>query len=160
MSYLLIIFIIVVVLSPLVWLKGTPAQRRMTEFRRQAALSGLKVQLVPEPDAEESEKRPSAVRYVLPFRPGEVEAFCLPGTWTLLRNSRRGWESPWDGWRWFRGEAAPVLLPRIETVLSGLPEMVYAIRADRLGIAFYLTESGDAGSVELLADRLKGFVAQ
>jgi hypothetical protein len=155
LSYLLIAFIVVVVLSPLAWLKSSPAQARMTAFRRRAGELGLKVQLTPSPEAEESEKRPDSVRYLRPLPPEAIAE--ANGGWTLLRNQRRGWPSPWQGWQWLRREAPESHHGAIARLLESLPAEVYALRLDQQGIAAYLAEKGEVQVVEALALALKTY---
>lgn len=159
MSYLLIAFIIVVVLSPLAWLKTSPAQARITAFRRRALELGLQVQLVPQADAEASDKRPSAVRYFLAFRPANGQGQSL-GTWTLLRSERRGWPSPWPEWRWFRGEAPKYLTATLDDLMASMPDIVCAIRMEEQGAALYLKESGAIAVVDELAMVLKSLLSK
>ena len=156
MEYWLIAFLVIVVLSPLAWLKSSPGQQRVTRFRSRAMKNGLQVQLVPEVDAEESAKRPEAVRYFLGF-PDQSGGDL--GTWTLIRHHRRGRESPWDGWKWFRDEAPPHCHERIGRALGRFPDAVYGLRADR-GVAAYLTESGDESVVDQVAEGLKILVGE
>lgn len=148
MKYLLIFLGIVVVLSPLMWLRSSPAQARMTAFRQRALALGLRVQLVPAADADEGDKRPEAVRYLLPghgFAP----------TWTLIRSPRRGWESPWPEWRWFRGEAPAALVPAIGGIMASLPATATALRGDREGLSVYWTEQGSVDEVDRIRDCLR-----
>ena len=154
MNYLLVFFVIALVLSPLAWLKTSPAQARATAFRKRAMALGLKVQLVPDPDADKDEKRPSAVRYCLQVPGGPVQF-----EWTLLRDHRRGWESPWPRWSWFRGQATEQEYPAIADLLDAAPEQVYALRRDAQGISAYLKEDGDVACVEGVSGALQAYCA-
>ena len=159
MEYLLIIFILAVVLSPLAWFRTSPGQKRATAMRSHARGLGLRVQLVPEVEAPESETRPAAVRYFLPFDempPDDV----VDASWTLLREHRRGWESPWQGWTWFRGQATEYWYPRIEKCLQEMPPMVYGLRVEKVGVSAYLRETGDAKAVEQVRDALQGLMGR
>lgn len=159
LSYFLIFFIIAVVLSPLAWLKSTPAQARMTAFRQRASAQGLKVALCPPPDSAEDDKRPGAVKYFIPFNPDDRtrlrEAF---GEWTLLKGQRRGWESRWDHWRWFRKEAKESLHDAIGDCLSELPEPVYALQADNNAIGVFLLEKGEIDKVDQISSSLNSLL--
>lgn len=155
MSYFLIFFIIAVVLSPLAWLKSTPAQARMTTFRQRASALGLKVALCPPPDSAEDEKRPGAVKYYIPFKADDkAELRAIFGTWILLRDERRGWESLWGGWRWFRKEARESLQSAIGACVSELPAPVYAIQADGNALGVYLHEKGEVAVVDQISTSL------
>lgn len=155
MTYFLIFFIIAVVLSPLAWLKSTPAQARMTAFRQRASAVGLKVALCPPPDSAEDEKRPGAVKYFVPFNADDKmqlrEAF---GQWILLKEDRRGWESRWEGWRWFRKEARESLHDAIGACISDLPDGVYGLQADSASVGVYLMEKGETSAVDQISSCL------
>jgi len=159
LDYLLIAFIIVVVLSPLAWLKTSPGQVRVTAFRKRAAELGLKVQLVPAPDAEEADKRPSAVCYCMFHNHAERgERNPQATNWILLHNQRRGWDSPWESWRWFRHQPGEEQYPCIESLVKAVPTNVYAIRANPFGICLYLNETGDIRQIDEMATALRAFL--
>ena len=61
MTWLLIVFGTALVLSPLMWLKQSPHQKRIAELRRQANVASLQVSLHRRPDAREDERRLEAV---------------------------------------------------------------------------------------------------
>lgn len=155
MKYLLIAFVIAMVISPVFWLRQSPGQARITAFRNRALQQGLKVQIVPAADAAESERSPDAVRYLRPFMPdpaGHMPVTRAP--WILLRDGRRGWESSWLGWRWFRTEAPLTLQPAIGECLALLPGSVTALRLDNQGLSVYWPETGKIDDVVLLASAL------
>jgi hypothetical protein len=79
------------------------------------------------------------------------------GGWTLLRNQRRGWPSPWAGWQWLRREAPESSHSAIANLLVTLPAEVYALRLDEQGIAAYLAEKGEVQVVDALALALKAY---
>jgi hypothetical protein len=160
-EYLLIVFIIAVVLSPLTWLRSSPGQVRVTAFRKRAAELGLKVQLVPPPDAGESDKQPTAVRYCLAYPEDARELLTARiGQWSLLRHERRGWESPWPEWRWLKKEAAPILQPDLTPLVASLPAQVYCLRAERNTLAAYIHERGELDVVDTVAAAIKDFISQ
>ena len=155
LKYLLIAFVIAMVISPVLWLRQSPGQARITAFRNRALQLGLKVQIVPAADAAESERSPDAVRYLRPFMPdssGQMPA--VSGHWTLLHHERRGWESPWPRWRWFRAEASPDLHPAIGECLKLLPESVTALRLDDQGLSVYWPETGKIDDAVKVANAL------
>ncbi len=131
-------------MSPLAWLKSSPAQLRITAFRKRALALGLKVQLAPPIDAPPEEKRPSAARYSLPL---DAEGAGLR-PWALMRDGGRGWASPWAGWRWLRQEAPASLHPAIEPVLAQLPGSVIAVRVEPRSLSLYVEETGDPAVVD------------
>ena len=161
MTYLLIFFLVLVAIAPLTWLKTSPAQARKAAFRRRGLHLGLKVRLLPEPTADESDRRPSAVAYCLqlPGQRGDALGEKL-GSWTLLRDADRGWPSDWPGWHWFRRQGSDGLKPALEPLLAALPRQAYALRADRDGVTVFVEERGDVAVVDEVAAALLGFVAE
>lgn len=160
MEYFLILFLVAVILSPLVALKASPGQAKVSAFRRQAMNLGLKVQLVPAVDAEESATRPDAVRYFLPFPADRVEDLRSSlANWTLVRGQRRGWESAWPEWRWFRSEAPGHCHTKIASVISQLPDNVYGLRAEKDGVAVFVREKGEIATVQQMVDALRLLLA-
>lgn len=147
MTWLLILLAVLAALSPLMMLRSTPGQKRAMDFRRRARELGARVQLAPAPEAPESERRPSTVRYLVPWPEGRRLSSDSP-LWILLRCDHRGWPSPWRGWRWFRREAPESYRDVIARAVEKLPESVTALRQDREGIAAYLEETGDITRVD------------
>lgn len=145
MKYLWIVLAILAVLSPLMWLRPSPGQLRVSRIRRQALALGLQVQLVPAADAEASEKHPDCVRYLLSTSGLQNGR---DAEWVLLRSERRGEPSPWPGWRWFRSLAPVETVRKLGAVLESLPDDVQAICRDRQGISIYWLEKG--GEEQLL----------
>ena len=160
MKYLLIAFVIAMVISPVLWLRQSPGQARITAFRNRALQLGMKVQIVPLADAAETERSPDAVRYLRPFLPDPAGQMpVIPAPWTLLHNSRRGRESPWPQWRWFRTEAPSTLQPAIAECLALMPDSVTALRADNQGLSVYWFESGKIEAVNQVSRGLDGLFA-
>lgn len=155
MKYLLIAFVIAMVISPVFWLRQSPGQARITSFRNRALQLGLKVQMVPAADAAETERSPDAVRYLRPFMPDSSGRMpVVPMPWILLRNDRRGWESPWSHWRWFRAEAEPAVHHAVGECLQRLPDAVNALRVDSQGLSAYWPETGKIDDVDRVASAL------
>ncbi|MCK9563725.1 MAG: hypothetical protein M0R02_13525 [Bacteroidales bacterium] len=155
MKYLFIALAIVFVISPLLWLRQSPGQARITAFRNRALQLGLKVQIVPPADAAPDDRSPDAVRYLRPLQvddTGHVAA--LSAHWTLLRSARRGHVSPFEGWRWHRDDAPAHLHEALGRCLAVLPEAVVALRADEQGLSAYWHETGNVRQVEVLAAAL------
>ncbi|MFA5548542.1 MAG: hypothetical protein WDA10_08395 [Porticoccaceae bacterium] len=160
MKYLLIVLVIAMVISPLLWLRQTPGQARITAFRNRALQLGLKVQMVPHADAEETERRPETVRYLKSPAPDDkgilpvIEPF-----WTLVRAERRGRESPFPGWRWHRSEAPAAIHPAIGQCLAELPASVTALRLDGQGVSAYWEETGRVEDVARIETALTALLA-
>ena len=152
MKYLLIALVILFVISPLLWMRQTPGQARITAFRNRALQMGLKVQVVPPADAAPGERSPDAVRYLRPLlADGSGAVPVLGGHGTLLRSARRGHVSPFDGWRWHRDDAPALVHDAIAQCLAALPETVEALRADEQGLSVYWSETGNVRQVESIA---------
>ncbi|HLS97590.1 MAG TPA: hypothetical protein VK018_02605 [Porticoccaceae bacterium] len=160
-KYLLIALVVLMVVSPLLWLRQTPGQARITAFRNRALQLGLKVQMVPRADADPADRQPDAVRYLKPLVPDSRGAMpVMDHSWILLRDPRRGRESPFPGWRWFRDEAPAAIHPAIAACLRELPESVGALRADGQGLSAYWRETGTLDDVARLARALDGLFPQ
>ena len=158
-TYFIIALVIALVISPLFWLKSSPGQARAAAFRQRGARLGLRVRLVPAPDADVDDKRPSSTLYQWLFPPQDAERLASEiGQWVLLRGGRSGRESQWPSWRWFRSEAPPGVRQHLNALLPVLPDNVYALQADHAGVGAYIRETGDIASIEILAKELKGFV--
>src|SRR5690606_31073198 len=89
-KYLLIALVVLMVVSPLLWLRQTPGQARITAFRNRALQLGLKVQMVPRADADPADRQPDAVRYLKPLVPDSRGAMpVMDHSWILLRDPRQ-----------------------------------------------------------------------
>ena len=156
-KYLLIALVILMVISPLLWLRQTPGQARITAFRNRALQLGLKVQMVPAADADPADRQPDGVRYLKPLVPDPRGIMPVVAChWTLLRGDRRCLESPFPGWRWFRDPAPAALEPAIARCLGRLPSSVSALRVDAQGLSAYWPETGTVAEVGQLAEALEG----
>ena len=87
MTWLLILFGVAVVVSPLMWFRQSPRQKLITELRRAASSMGLQVSLHRRPDARDDETRLECVCYRLPW----LDDSCRQN-WVLQRYSNRGWD--------------------------------------------------------------------
>ena len=150
MTWLLIVFGIALVLSPLMWLKQSPHQKRITELRRHAGQSSLQVSLHRRPDARDDELRLEAVCYRLPWRDTDCRQ-----DWVLQRRSSRGWPSEIDGWHWMAQAADQKWHDLLAQTLPQLPPSVSAIVADAQGIGVIWDERGDVNELNLICDFLQ-----
>ena len=142
MVWLLIIFCLAVVLSPLLWMKSSPRQRQITQCREVARSLAINVNIHRRPDARESEQRLDTVFYWLRWRDNkQVEP------WVLHRYSSRGWESGFEGWQWISGQASAEWISTIELVVALLPVGVTAIIANKEGIGMVWDERGESSTV-------------
>ncbi len=155
MTYLLIALALVFVVSPLLWLRQSPGQARITAFRNRALQLGLKVQVVPHASAAPEDRSPDAVRYLRPLQEDETgRGAAVLGHWTLLRSTRRGYDSPFPGWKWYRSAAPDHLQEAIGRCVAALPETVEAVRVDEQGLSAYWNETGTVRQVEAIAAAL------
>ena len=149
MTWLLIVFGMAVVLSPLMWLKQSPHQKRITELRRQASGQSLQVSLHRRPDAREGEHRLESVCYRLPWQDTDCRQ-----NWVLHRASQRGWSSDHEGWSWFVQEANPKWNPLLSEIVPIMPVGVSAIIASGQGIGVIWDERGELPEVKKICEIL------
>jgi hypothetical protein len=155
MTWLLILFGVAIVVSPLMWFRQSPRQKLITELRRTANSIGLQVSLHRRPDARDDESRLESVCYRLPW----LDETCRQN-WVLHRYSNRGWEfdnadANSRGWRWTIAEASPLWRPLIEEVVADLPTGVSAIIANKAGVGMIWNERDDASDLQNIADKLR-----
>ncbi len=150
MTWLLIVFGIAVVLSPLMWLKQSPHQKRITELRRWANSRSLKVSLHRRPDAREDEVRLDAVYYGLPWLDKSAGQ-----DWVLQRHSQRGWQSDLEGWQWFGHQADPTWDQLLADTVPELPSGVSAVIANSSGVGLIWDERGTFTEIEQLCEFLQ-----
>lgn len=156
MTYLLILLILAIIISPLLWFRQSPRQKMITEMRRLASSRGLRVRLVHAPDAREGEGRLEYAGYTLLWAPdSSPSSFSRMEKWLLVRGTRRGDHSPWDGWQWLGHEANDRLLPVIGEVLAALPVNVTALEVNREGVAIVWQERGELADIDRIDARLK-----
>ena len=155
MTWLVILFGIAVVVSPLMWFRQSPRQKLITELRRTANSMGLQVSLHRRPDAREDETRLECVCYRLVW----LDDSCRQ-SWVLHRHSKRGWEPDsavlsGNGWLWTIAEAEPKWAATLEKTTADLPSGVSAIIANKAGIGMIWNERDDASDLEKVAQNLK-----
>ena len=155
MTWLVILFGVAVVVSPLMWFRQSPRQKLITELRLSANSMGLQVSLHRRPDAREEETRLECVCYRLPW----LDDSCRQ-SWVLHRHSKRGWQPgnnvlSRDGWLWTVAEAKPKWSPILEKTIANLPSGVSAIIANKAGIGMIWNERDDAADLEKIAQNLK-----
>ena len=143
MSWLLILFIIAVVISPLMWFRQTPHSKRMTEFRHLANSLKIQVSLHRRPDARDEETALETVCYRLAWPETDIKQ-----GWILQRFSQRGWDSSYDGWRWTQYQADPEWDMVLDELVPQMPSGVSAIMASRAGIGLIWDERGTAQDVQ------------
>ncbi len=155
MTWLLILFGIAVVVSPLMWLRQSPRQTLITELRRTANSMGLQVSLHRRPDARDNETRLECVCYRLAWLDGSCRQ-----CWVLHRHSERGWQPSsavlsTAGWLWTVAEASTQWMATLEKTTAELPAGVSAIIANKAGIGVIWNERNDVADLEKVAHNLK-----
>ncbi len=151
MTWLLILFGVALVCSPLMWLKQSPYQRRVTELRRLAGSLMLQVSLHRRPDARDDELRLEAVCYRLPWTDTQFRQ-----NWVIQRYSERGWDSHCTGWHWFGDQARPELKSTITETIAKMPDTVSAIIANSAGVGVIWDERGEPADVHEISEVLLG----
>ena len=151
MAYLLIIFLILIALAPLVWVKSSPRQQQIARLRRLATTEGLHVTLCHAPDAREGEGRLDQVKYTLSW-PVNLATEEKPGQWLLLHHSRRGDPSPWQDWTWLNRSRDSATKQSINEVVEKFTGDVSGLSCNAEGVQLYWREKGSE-------QELMGFVA-
>ena len=150
MTWLLILFGLAVVVSPLMWFRQSPRQKLITELRRTASSMGLQVSLHRRPDARDDESRLECVCYRLPWLGDSCRQ-----SWVFHRYSNRGWASPISEWLWTIAEADPKWNDLIGEIAADMPSGVSAIMANNSGIGVIWNERDDASDLQKVAQNLK-----
>ena len=150
MTWLLILFGIAIVISPLMWFRQSPRQKLITELRRTANSMSLQVALHRRPDAREDETRLETVCYRFPWPDDSCRQ-----SWVLHRSSNRGWESEISGWLWTIAQAKYEWREILEQCTAELPAGVSAIIANNAGIGVIWNERDDATDLQKIAQNLK-----
>jgi hypothetical protein len=150
MTWLLILFGVAIVVSPLMWFRQSPRQKLITELRRSANSMGLQVSLHRRPDARDDETRLECVCYRLPWLGDSCRQ-----SWVLHRHSKRGWQSVVNDWLWTIAEADPKWSDLLAETVADIPAGVSAIIANNAGIGVIWNERDDAADLEKVAHNLK-----
>ena len=154
MTYLLIIFILLIALAPLVWVKSSPRQQQIAELRRLANEQGLQVALSYPPDARSGEGRLDHAMYMLPWLVDKSREW-TPEKWALLHHSRRGDTSPWNGWRWLERPRDKSTVTYISEFLGQFTDAVAGLSATSRGLAFCWQEKGTDTELKAFIEALK-----
>ncbi len=150
MVWLTIIFVVLMAISPIFWMRNTPQQKRIEKMRMLARANGIQVALHKRPDAREGETRLETVCYKLPWRvrhPRKHEV--------LHRNSNRGWKSDLKNWRWISGDTIKLSGTDVELVIDKLPVTVSAVMLDSCGVGLIWNEFEGEEMVPEILERLQ-----
>lgn len=138
MSYLLILLIIVIALSPLLSMMPSKRQRQLADLRQAAASAGLYVKL------EKAEDGSQRTFYGCRRQRGDTGV--LPAT---LSPDGKGWRETAGHWNAERMAA-----------LEPLPSGVLGVREDREGVGVNWDEMGTREDVETIARVLRGLLGR
>lgn len=150
MTWLLILFGVAIVVSPLMWFRQSPRQKLITDLRRSANSLGLQVSLHRRPDAREDETRLECVCYRLPW----LDDSCRQN-WVLHRHSNRGWQSVVKDWLWTIAEADSKWSETLSATVADIPAGVSAIIANNAGIGVIWNEREDAADLQKVVENLE-----
>ncbi len=140
-------------ISPFLAFRPSRRQKHIAALREEARRCGLRVQIVPEATADQNDRSPVAVRYLLPWlakTTGQTDF----AHWVLVRNYSRGQPSSWPDWRWFKNEAPGNQRQAIAKGLSVLPGEVSGLSGDGQGLSIYWQERGGVEQVQIIAEAL------
>lgn len=140
MEWLLIIFLLMFVIAPVMWLKPSPRQKRVARLRDMAMKAGVEVKLTKSPLHNDSGTMPSYRWPYPPQRPGprfllvrDVEASDRLKTFC-------------PGWRWriepMRG-LPDTVEARLKALLERLPQDALVIESGREALLLWWHESQD-----------------
>ncbi len=138
MSYLLILLVIFIALSPLISMMPSKRQRKLAELRQAAASAGLYVKL------EKAEEGGQRVFYGCRRQRGDNAVAAA-----TLAPAEEGWRTTAGSWPDARLAA-----------LEPLPSGVLAVREDREGVGVNWDEEGTREDVETIARVLRGLLGR
>ena len=142
MTVWIVVSILVVVLSPLAWLRPSRHQSGRMALRMEARRIGLAMQLAPQewPHWLKQEPPSPCAQYCRPRRGS------APATWSYWQSEPGVWVN-----RWREECVDEKLLPYFAT----LPANVYKVEADEQMIALYWGEKGEASVLKGIDALLK-----
>ncbi|MBD3896310.1 preprotein translocase subunit YajC [Halomonas sp. ML-15] len=138
MNWLLIAFIVALIVSPVMWLKPSPKQKRVMRLRAHAAKAGVRVKLAAPPLHAAGKLMPS-YRWGYPKeRPGpRFVAVRETAASNVLK-------SVCHGWRWRIEPLRPLpeaIHRRLEALLTRLPQDALVLESDEHGLTLWWYES-------------------
>ncbi len=145
MTLWLVLFLLLAVLSPLVWLVPSKGQRGRMELRMQARRMGLAMQLSRQewPHWLPVEPPASCAQYHRPRPRG------APGSWCYWQVAPGQWQNQWR---------EPLEDPAMLARFAGLPADVYKIEANSQMIALCWGERGTPEDLQRIAEVLRAVV--
>lgn len=143
LKYLLILFIIMIALSPLLSMMPTRRQRKIADLRQRAAVCGLAVQLR---DAPEALRMDTACAFYQRRRERDEPRLERPVLCLYID----------DQWRQEQGSVNPAR----RALLDALPKGVLAVVGEPTGVGAFWLESGEVDDVDTIKRVLGEWVGQ
>ncbi|MFY0990726.1 preprotein translocase subunit YajC [Halomonas sp. C05BenzN] len=140
MAWLIILFVLMLVISPVMWLRPSPRQQRVARLRNEAMKTGLSVKLEIPPLHGVKTAMPAYRWHYPQERPGP--------DFVLVRDSQAAdsLKPLAHGWRWRREPLRPLpeaLEERFKGLLSRLPQDALVIESNRHALTLWWWESQD-----------------
>lgn len=151
MAWVIAMLALALVVSPVVWMMPSPAQRRQARLRQRAMQLGLQVRVGELPQTHRQRVRREPARAGVSYRlPVHDQRELFAGEYRLCRERAGGaWVAEPER------TLAPVLREALDAAMAAVPADVAAIELTPQGPALYWTERGDEPEVELLAAQLQ-----
>ena len=150
MSYLIIVIVVMLVLSPVFWIMPSPAQKRQMQLRQQAMTLGFMVKITDLPQSHRAKVRKEKVEQGVAYRlPWEVKRKHPQGGEYLLMRDTAETPSGLDNSNFSR----QMHLLMQDTLLQ-LPNSVVALEYAAPGLALYWREHGDVELISSLYQQL------
>jgi hypothetical protein len=140
LTWVLIIFVVMVALSPLLSMRPSRRQRQLAAFREQAALAGLVVQLQQLPQSPDSGLQPFYSRR----RPREDNQ---PRSSVVYRRTAQGWLS-----------AQGKIAPEEAELLAAMPAGVSHVSSTKACVGVFWDETGSVADLEQIDRLLRAFL--
>ncbi|MEJ6611828.1 MAG: hypothetical protein QNL64_00880 [Porticoccus sp.] len=155
MTYLLIAFVLLIIISPLMWFRQSPRQNLIIDMRKEAARLGLIVSLSAPPDARQGETRLECITYKLPWMlDSSSSQQPRMENWLLVKGASRGSSSPWLPWQWLSRESSGFTMDAIGVALAAIPGDISALEARGDGLLVYWKEYGELEDVAAIYELL------
>ena len=148
MTYLLILFVFLIIISPLMWFRQSPRQKLLICMRKKATTLGMTVQLSTSADNQSEKKRLDCVTYKLPWHLDSVRSSKTHmEDWLLIKSIKRGEASIWSEWSWLGRQCNKDITREIDSALKKLPNTISALQVRSDGIMVYWKEEGGGEDV-------------
>ncbi len=151
-DWLIVLAVTVFLVGSVTWVMPTRHQRQQTRLRQQAMTMGMQVRISrlqwPRENGKIAPSSMLATGYCLPRHPisKHSKSGCLANhNWEVFRAQGQHRNGLPVGWFWNRGEGELTAeqLDRLITILSQLPDDVYAVSVNPLAAIVYWHETGD-----------------